>query len=234
MQLVRSRRCQQRHKWGIPVGQRAQTPSDVTEVVACTCDCCSLKIFQELFCHFSSPEMGKKTKHRDREREEGDEDPPPSAKKTKGEPATVEDAAGGTAGPDELALFQDEPNDNIASQQDHEELERMRVMVEAFSDHHQDRYEQYRRSSLPRSQVKRLMQAVVGSGVAIQPNAVIAMNGVTKVFVGEIVEEALDYRDSLNETGPLKPNHIREAVRRLRNRGHSTFQLASLAKGPRL
>ena len=51
------------------------------------------------------------------------------------------------------------------------------------------RYELFRRSCFPRNQIKRLMQQV--SGQAVNQQVCIAMSGVAKVFVGELVEEAL-------------------------------------------
>ena len=92
--------------------------------------------------------------------------------------------------------------------------ERTVLLVSALSDKQLDQYEIFRRSTLPRASVKRLMQSI--SSATIPPNAVIAMAGITKVYVGEIVEMACQAREKLNDTGPLQPKHVREAVRLMR------------------
>lgn len=88
-------------------------------------------------------------------------------------------------------------------------------IVNAFSEEQVDRYELFRRSCFPRNQIKRLMQQVGNTQVNNQ--VVIAMAGVAKVFVGELVEEALKVAEQRNYEGALLPSHIREAVRRLGN-----------------
>jgi transcription initiation factor TFIID subunit 11 len=63
--------------------------------------------------------------------------------------------------------------------------------------------------------VKKIVQTVCGK--AVSASVVIAMSGIAKVFVGEIVEKALDVKQKWGDSGPLQPKHLRESFRVYKN-----------------
>lgn len=89
------------------------------------------------------------------------------------------------------------------------------------------RYEMFRRIRLPAPMIKKVVQRTLeslvkegGSTGTINQNVIIAVAGISKVFVGELVEEAKDVMAVLGEPEnlPIHPSHLIEAQRRLRRR----------------
>lgn len=117
-------------------------------------------------------------------------------------------------------------------------------MLGNLSEKQMHRYETFRRVGLPRSSVKKVVaNALSSSGGGT--NVLIALSGVGKLFVGELVEEALlvakswtpqDYGEKdgnkEDESKPLLPSHLREALRRMKLSGR--FPNSSLYRHPSL
>lgn len=107
--------------------------------------------------------------------------------------------------------------------EENDEKEKMQLLWSQFSEEELNRYEMFRRSTFPKASIKRLMSSISGSSVS--QNVVIAMSGIAKVFVGELVEEAIKIQSRYGESGPVEPKHLREAHRVLKNRSDRKVRL---------
>jgi len=90
-------------------------------------------------------------------------------------------------------------------------------LVKEFTQEQMNRHESYKRSAFQKSSIKRYMTSV--SGAKINQNTVIVMAGITKIFLGEVVETAKEVMEEWGDTGAIKPAHIREAYQRMKLQG---------------
>jgi len=97
------------------------------------------------------------------------------------------------------------------------ETSQMRSLLDQFTPEQSSRYEYYRRSSFQRANIKKIMQTI--SNNTINQKMAIVMSGITKIFVGEITETAKCVMEEWGEQGSIRPKHIREAYRRLKQDG---------------
>ena len=98
--------------------------------------------------------------------------------------------------------------------------EKMAELLRYFTPEQMDRYECYRRSSLPKPALRRVFQAVTGT--ILNPNGLIVLAAVGKLFVGELVELAREIADDegVSDLEEIKPAHVREAHRRMEQSGN--------------
>jgi transcription initiation factor TFIID subunit 11 len=81
------------------------------------------------------------------------------------------------------------------------------------------RYEQYRRSDLKTGKIKKVLTAINPVLAKSSDHFLVAVKGLAKVFVGDVVETALEVREQCGDAGALQPKHLREAYRRLQRTG---------------
>ncbi|KAJ1729935.1 transcription initiation factor TFIID subunit 11 [Coemansia biformis] len=95
-----------------------------------------------------------------------------------------------------------------------------------MSDEQRQRYGAYRRSALNKATVKKLVSQILNQPVSSTLTFVVA--GFAKVFVGEIVERAIQIQTDRGQEGALTPEHLREAYRLYRR---ETLTVDSTATG---
>lgn len=107
-------------------------------------------------------------------------------------------------------------------------------LMQSFDEEQLQRYETFRRVGLPRPNIKRLIQRITDQ-TNVHANCIIVIAGIAKVFIGELVESAVEVAEERAASGiepsevdsngqlvvgPLRPSHIQEAHRRLQ-RNHA-------------
>lgn len=87
----------------------------------------------------------------------------------------------------------------------------LKVLMENFTQDQHDRYEQYRRSAINKNTVRKFVSHTFGTNPSM--NVAQVISGFSKVFVGEMVEKARQVQQARGDSGPLAPEHLREAYR---------------------
>ncbi|PIA15178.1 TAFII28-domain-containing protein [Coemansia reversa NRRL 1564] len=102
-------------------------------------------------------------------------------------------------------------------------------MWEQMTDEQRQRYGVYRRAALNKSAVKKLVSQVLNQQITSTLTFVIA--GFSKVFIGEIVERAVQLQNEHGDEGPLTPEHLREAYRLYLKESPATEATTAVANG---
>lgn len=113
----------------------------------------------------------------------------------------------------EIDDVEDDPIDDARQKLD----ERNKIIMGLMTEEQLDRYEAFRRSAINPGKIKRVLQTVSGQNVV--DKMVTVMRGMTKVFVGELVEAACLIAHEQGESGPLQPAHYRAAYQQLYSQG---------------
>ncbi|ODV94709.1 hypothetical protein PACTADRAFT_20143, partial [Pachysolen tannophilus NRRL Y-2460] len=114
-----------------------------------------------------------------------------------------------------------------------------KLLMENLDKDQMDRYEAYRRTQLNKPGIKKIATSIFGQN--IPPNFLTVLSGISKVFVGEIVEKAKDVQKryekaalveaNLKKKAPLRPEHIREAWRLYQLENGTTPSVAWRSQG---
>jgi len=100
------------------------------------------------------------------------------------------------------------------------EKHRKESIIHQMTHMQQIRHEAYAQSTFYKSQKKNIKNEMATiSNSRISLTSVVVMCGISKVFVGEVTEMAKTVMLEWGHTGPIRPNHLREAYHRLNKEG---------------
>ncbi|MEW5305102.1 MAG: hypothetical protein WDW38_001982 [Sanguina aurantia] len=92
------------------------------------------------------------------------------------------------------------------------ELWRQKVLGQLL-DEQEDRFEHFRRSAFDKPKMKKILGALTSA--TFRDNVATALCGISKLYVGELVEAARVVATQESHDGALQPHHIRTAYQRL-------------------
>uniref|UniRef100_A0AC35TR51 TAFII28 domain-containing protein n=1 Tax=Rhabditophanes sp. KR3021 TaxID=114890 RepID=A0AC35TR51_9BILA len=133
---------------------------------------------------------------------------------------------------DSLGSENEEIEAPIGKLSDEDDLIRLKLqlLVANFDKVQMERFEIYRRANFPRTIVRKIILET--TRCAVNDTVAISIAGMAKVFVGELIEEALDIQKSLKDNQEsLLPRHLELAYDSLQNQG-KLFGCKSFRKNP--
>ncbi|MEN2497656.1 MAG: transcription initiation factor TFIID subunit 11 [Marteilia pararefringens] len=93
-----------------------------------------------------------------------------------------------------------------------------RFFVSQLSEEQLNQYECFRRATFPKPLIKKHISATTKCK-NISQNVLIVLSGITKVLIGQIIDEAITLSELSGDCLPLKPLYIRSAYSNLLTRG---------------
>ncbi|KAJ2337949.1 transcription initiation factor TFIID subunit 11, partial [Coemansia sp. RSA 2671] len=106
--------------------------------------------------------------------------------------------------------------------------EEIKELWDQMSDDQRQRFDVYRRTALNKASIKKLVGHILNQQVT--PTLTFVVAGFSKVFVGEIVERAVQIQAERGDTGSLTPDHLREAYRLYKKETQTTASSSGFTK----
>jgi len=155
-----------------------------------------------------------------------DDEQPPAKKQRRQTPASQDDDGEygqgyGDDDDDDDGTWQDTQADEPPEEEEEQpqgqlpDVDLMKAKFDAMTELQRNRYEEYRRSTLPKARMKKLIEELTGQ--KSNEKVIIALNAITKLFLGDVVERARVIAAYQGHTGALLPTHLRQAYRQLDN-----------------